>query len=205
MVFSFAISIVTFIIIWAAGPYVEQYIKENTTVYQTMETGISTFVQENLQQNVDEMTATQKDSVISELPLPEFIQDLLIKENPAGQYVETQVNGLSESISHSLTDIAFRVLIYVAMFLIISIVLRIGLLILDTVTKIPGIHFANAIGGAAFGLLNALIFIWILCMIVTALASTEFGIATLKMIKESPFLSFLYNNNLLLQVIASVL
>ncbi len=205
MVFSFAISIITFIIVWMAGPYVEQYVKENTSIYQKMETGISAFVQENLQQNIDNMTQTQEQSAISELPVPEFIQNWLIKENPAGQYVETQVNGLTESISRSLTDIVFHVLIYAAMFLIISIVLRIGLLILDAVTKIPGIHFANAVGGAVFGLLNALIFIWILCMIVTALASTEFGINTLRLIKESPFLSFIYNNNLLLQFIAAML
>ena len=91
------------------------------------------------------------------------------------------------------------------MFIVISIVLRIGLLILDSITKLPGIHLVNAIGGAVFGLVNALIFIWILCMIVTALASTEFGINTLGMIKESPFLSFIYNNNLLLQLIAALL
>lgn len=205
MVFSFAISIVTLIIIFVAGPYVEQYVKENTSVYETMEANISVFVQENLQQNVSEMTQTQEESVITQLPLPEFIQDMLIKDNAVEQYATDQVSGLSESISHSLTDIVFRVLIYVAMFIVISIVLRIGLLILDSITKLPGIHLANAIGGAIFGLVNALIFIWILCMIVTALGSTEFGMNALRMIKESPFLSFIYNNNLLLQLIAAVL
>ncbi|CVI69251.1 Colicin V production protein [Clostridiales bacterium CHKCI001] len=204
MVFSFAISIVTFVIILVAGPYVEQYVKENTSIYETMQANISVFVQENLQQNVSEMTQTQEES-ITQLPLPEFIQDMLRKDNTVEQYATNQVNGLSDSISSALTDIAFRVLIYVAMFIIISIVLRIGLLILDSITKLPGIHLANAIGGAIFGLINALIFIWILCMIVTALASTEFGINALGMIKESPFLSFIYNNNLLLQLIAVLL
>ncbi len=205
MVFSFAISIVTFVIILVTGPYVEQYIKENTSIYEKMEASISVFVQENLQQNISEMTQTQEESVVTQLPLPEFIQNMLTKDNTVEQYTANQVNGLSDSISHGLTDIAFRVLIYVAMFIIISIVLRIGLLILDSITKLPGIHLVNAIGGAVFGLVNALIFIWILCMIVTALASTEFGINTLGMIKESPFLSFIYNNNLLLQLIAALL
>ena len=199
MVFSFAISIVTFVIILVTGPYVEQYI------YEKMEASISVFVQENLQQNISEMTQTQEESVVAQLPLPEFIQNMLTKDNTVEQYTANQVNGLSDSISHGLTDIAFRVLIYVAMFIVISIVLRIGLLILDSITKLPGIHLVNAIGGAVFGLVNALIFIWILCMIVTALASTEFGINTLGMIKESPFLSFIYNNNLLLQLIAALL
>ena len=205
MVFSFAISIVTFVIILVTGPYVEQYIKENTSIYETMEASISVFVQENLQQNISEMTQTQEESVVAQLPLPEFIQNILTKDNTVEQYTANQVNGLSDSISHGLTDIAFRVLIYVAMFIVISIVLRIGLFILDSITKLPGIHLVNAIGGAVFGLVNALIFIWILCMIVTALASTEFGINTLGMIKESPFLSFIYNNNLLLQLIAALL
>ncbi len=205
MVFSFAISIVTFVIILVTGPYVEQYIKENTSIYEKMEASISVFVQENLQQNISEMTQTQEESVVAQLPLPEFIQNMLTKDNTVEQYTANQVNGLSYSISHGLTDIAFRVLIYVAMFIVISIVLRIGLLILDSITKLPGIHLVNAIGGAVFGLVNALIFIWILCMIVTALASTEFGINTLGMIKESPFLSFIYNNNLLLQLIAALL
>ena len=205
MVFSFAISIVTFVIILVTGPYVEQYIKENTSIYETMEASISVFVQENLQQNISEMTQTQEESVVTQLPLPEFIQNILTKDNTVEQYTANQVNGLPDPISHGLTDVAFRVLIYVAMFIVIPIVLRIGLLILDSITKLPGIHLVNAIGGAVFGLVNALIFIWILCMIVTALASTEFGINTLGMIKESPFLSFIYNNNLLLQLIAALL
>ncbi len=205
MVFSFAISIITLVIIWIGSPYVEEYVKENTHVYEKIEENVTAFVQTNLQQNVSEITKTQEESIIGELPLPTFIQNILIKNNAADQFVTTQTNGLAASISRSLTDIVFRILIYTAMFVVISLILRIGLLILDIVTKLPGIHLANAVGGAAFGFVNALIFIWILCMIVTVMASTQFGMNTLAMIKESPFLSFIYNNNLLLQFIVAVL
>ena len=50
MVFYFAICIMTFVIILVTGPYVEQYIKENISIYEKMEASLSVFVQENLLQ-----------------------------------------------------------------------------------------------------------------------------------------------------------
>ena len=104
MVFSFAISIVTFVIILVTGPYVEQYIKENTSIYEKMEASISVFVQENLQQNISEMTQTQEESVVTQLPLPEFIQNMLTKDNTVEQYVTMLPKSITTAIGMGISE-----------------------------------------------------------------------------------------------------
>lgn len=198
-------TIVTIAVVIIGTPYVKDFLQEKTQVYTRIEQAVEGFVEENLDQNLSAADRTQQTSVIQELPLPKALQTILIENNSPEKYQELGTEQFSGYISGFLANVAFSILIYIAMFLIVWIILRILFSLLDGIAQLPLINMANTLAGAVFGFASGILFVWICCMIVTALSATAFGIRALQLIQESAFLSFLYNNNLLLQTITGAL
>ena len=75
---------------------------------------------------------------------------------------------------------------------------------MDLISKLPILHGMNALGGVACGLIHGLIILWILCIVITMFAWTEYGQWTLAQINESSLLSLLYNNNYLISALTNM-
>ena len=75
---------------------------------------------------------------------------------------------------------------------------------LDMLSRIPVINGLNKIGGFIFGLFNGAIYLWLACIIVTIFSTTQWGQYIFQQINDSVILSFIYNNNYLLQLMADM-
>lgn len=135
---------------------------------------------------------------LESLPLPESIRKSLLENNRQNFYQALGVKTFKEYLSNCLACMIISALSFVGTFLIVFVLLKMLCFSLDLISKLPLLNQANHLLGMAAGLLNALIVIWILCIVLTAFSSTEFGRKLMLMINESSFLSFIYNNNLLL-------
>ena len=76
------------------------------------------------------------------------------------------------------------------------IILLIGLL-LNMVDKLPVIHQINHVAGAVVGLVKGGLLVWILCLALSLFSRIGWGADVMKAVMENPFLSFIYENNLL--------
>ena len=75
---------------------------------------------------------------------------------------------------------------------------------LDMMSRIPVVNGLNKIGGFIFGLLNGVVYLWIACIIITIFSATAWGQYIFAQINDSVILSFIYNNNYLLELLANM-
>jgi len=160
---------------------------------------------ERLSDLVNSLTRVQQTRLISELPLPSFVRNLMQTRNNSEDYRRMGVESFGDYLVSFLSGLILNVIAYVAALIIASLVIAAIFAALDLFANLPLIRPVNRLLGLAAGLLEAVVIIWIV-MAVCALASgTRPGAAALNMIEESPFLRALYDSNLLLRTAAKVL
>lgn len=147
--------------------------------------------------------------MIEEMKLPEPMKKLLIDNNNGEVYRELGVSLFRDYVVEYLANIVIRIVAFFLLLGISYVLIHILVVWLDLVARLPILSGMNKIAGAILGGAEALLFIWMACLILTALSGTEFGILVLNQIEKSPWLSYLYHNNMLgtivMGVVASVL
>lgn len=202
MLFSIVSLIATIILTIIIGPYVATYLKESTPVYETVQQKTCIFIENALIKMEEEAGESKK---IEDLPLPNVIKEKLLENNNEETYNLFGAESLGEYISEYVSGIAVNAIAFCATFIVILIAIKLIVYFLDLISKLPLLNGLNRTLGAALGLLEGLIVLWILCLVVTAGAGNEWGQHLLAMINESEFLSFVYNNNYLMRFATDVL
>ena len=94
---------------------------------------------------------------------------------------------------------------HITIFVIIFVLLNIAFLIisksLDIITKLPILKTMNRFLGFLTGFIEGILVLWIMFAIFWAIKETSFGESMQLMINQNSFLSFLYQNNLVLHII----
>ena len=199
-VLSFASFFLSMVIMLFVRQPVSDFVKEQTPIYTTIENEISTFVEEKTQA-IQTSQAQMTDAVIDSLNLPDVLKDALEKSNSKAVYEQKGIQSVSVYITGWLSDLAFQAVCCVISFLIVWILLRIVTILLAGIVRLPVLHQVDCIAGAVGGLFISLIVIWIGGIVVTAFATAQWGSDALSMITQSPLLTFLYNNNVLLNAL----
>lgn len=153
------------------------------------------------EQNIKRAEQTKK---IEQLNLPQGLKDALIENNNMDIYKALDVSNFYEYIASYLSKLVLNALSYFLTFIIVSILIGLILRVLDFITEIPILKEINKIGGLFLGAIEALIGIWIFFLVVTMCSSTPFGETMYGYINDSVILSFLYNNNIILNLITNM-
>lgn len=203
-----AVSLVSLVaallVVWAVMPYATDWIKNNTGLYESMKAGIEQtagFTQ--LEGEPDE--PSDEGLAIEGLELPEQIKRLLSENKTAEDYGSLGAEALQDYVGSYLADIMLRILVFVVLFLAIFILLRVLVFWLDLIAKLPILSGLNQIAGAVLGGLEGLVFVWIGCMILTLASGTGLGGQIMSQVDISPWLSWLYENNLLSYLVLGLL
>ena len=197
--------IIALVITSAAGPYVKSRLNEYTSWQTNIQTSIQTSFDGYLEEQVEAMEPEQENKVLDKLPIPEVLTGLLKDNNNSSVYEKLGVDTLTGYVSAYLANMIMTAIAYVVTFIIALIVLKIIFHFLHLVTRIPGLKQLNSVAGGILALVQGLIFLWILCLVLTAFSNTDWGIQMMGMIKESSFLSLIYNHNLLLQLLMEIM
>ena len=147
---------------------------------------------------------TEQVNFINKLPLPAIMKHTLIENNTKDVYTAMAVDSFKDYISNSVA----RIIINAVVFLVIVLFITIGLALLcetlDIISKLPLINGLNKTAGLLAGLLHGIVVVWIGCIFLTILSSTQWGKSIFELINSSAFLSTVYNNNLLLKFIMNL-
>ena len=141
--------------------------------------------------------------VINSLPLPDVVQNVLASNDDA----QNNMLGVSEFrkyIADSVTGIILNAISFVLVFVGVSIIMRIIIRCLNLLSRLPVIHTMNKMGGMLVGLLKGLILLWLICIVITIMSGTEAGIYLYGQINESPFLKYIYDNNMIMALITGL-
>ena len=206
MAFSLVSVFLVLVLVNILTPSVKQLLK-TTPIYNEINKNIETYVNQHVADATESMTQTgvnAQKKIIEELPLPTGVKTSLIENNNQDSYESMQVESFSSYIVESLSDMILGALTFVILFTFITLLVKILIQVLNIVTKLPVIHTFDMLGGAIIGMAEAVIILWIACIIVTVFSATEWGQQICKAISENGLLSFIYDNNLIQKIITGI-
>jgi hypothetical protein len=82
-------------------------------------------------------------------------------------------------------------------FVAVYIAMQILVIWLDLIAKLPILSGINKTAGAALGGIQAMVYIWIFCLFIGLISGIEIGGLAMNQIVASPWLSWIYNHNVL--------
>lgn len=201
-----------------ATPHITDYLKAHTGVYEDLAELCSGKIQQAmeqmLEQNPDHASgqslegqpeqgsgpdgAGQTVEPLDGFAMPKaWLEQILEKaEDALGQTAEK--GGLYQHAGNYVADWILNGIVFWAVFVLLSIVLRFVIGLLDIVAKLPVINGANRLLGAAVGLIQGLLVVWLLMFLVSLACTSGIGGMIIENISKNAFLSFLYQHNLIL-------
>lgn len=132
---------------------------------------------------------------------PEFLKEKLLENNNSEVYKQLGITSFTSYIGAYLAKIVSDIVAFLVTFLIATLVIRIIMYALNIIGDLPVFHGLNQVAGAFLGLGTALIIVWVAFLIITLAYNSDIGKVTMEMIKDSQFLTFLYDNNYIMNTI----
>lgn len=203
-IFSIFSIIIAIVVSSALSPYVSKALRTNDKFYNYINERVEDVI--NLKvEDKDKTTVSEQAEAISKLSLPESIKkNLLENKNNSEVYKALHVDTFKEYVNGYITTIAINAIAFMITYLVVTILLFTVSIALNIISKLPIINGLNKTAGLLVGLFEGLLVIWMLCIVLTAFSGTETAQKLFEMIKESQFLSCLYNNNLLIRLITNM-
>ena len=176
----------------------------------TKETKLDTVIQKKIEETLklntkkDVTTKVKQTEAIEQLHLPELLQNGLIENNYEEIYEALHIEHFYEYVAAYFTLMIMNAISFLLTYVIVRIILIFLGQTLEFITELPIVHTFDKVGGVALGFIEALLLTWIFFVIVTMFIQTEFGKIMIKEVNQSVILSYLYNNNLLLESITNL-
>lgn len=213
IVSTFFLVFVMAISIWLV-PYVEELLDKNTKLPEYIEEKCETFLADSLgtvsgspapdgngEAQGDESQKIFEEEQIEKLPLPDYLKDKILDNNTESTYQNLVVNTFADYVSKYLSGLILYIISFMIAFVLSVIILQIIMKAVDLVTELPLIGLANRLGGAAAGVVRALLWVWVFFAVLTIFGNTGWGSICMAEISKDPILDYLYTHNLLLELI----
>ena len=139
--------------------------------------------------------------MIENAKLPEVFQQLLLDNNNPEIYKTLGVTTFSEYIGSYLARLIADIVSFLLTLIVVTIVVRTILCTVGFIGKLPVIGGLNRIAGGILGIGTGLIVVWVLFIIITLMYDSEIGRQCFASIAENEFLTYLYENNILMYYI----
>lgn len=169
---------------------VSNLVIENTEIDDQIKSSIISLVQDEVKEDGE----VKEDS-----NLPKALVDYINKS------IETAVTETKEAIVISVADTLTETIINVAVAIILFVVTEIILLIVsiasDLITKLPVIKQFDKTGGVIYGAVRALALIFVVLAAFSLMSPLIEGTGIVSLINKSFIGGWLYNNNLILQLV----
>lgn len=184
-----------------AQPHVIEWIKQDTDIYESMKEsiaesiGIDRIIEETGEKN--DASVKNEKSLIDELPIPKQMKKLLEENNHVDVYKEIGVQYFRDYVAGYLADLILKAAVFVVLFFAVYLILQVIVIWLDLIAKLPVLSGINKMAGAILGGIQAVIFLWVACLVFTMFSRTGIGKSVLAQISTSAWLSWIYDHNLL--------
>lgn len=191
---------IALIIASVCSPMVSRALESNKGIYGYVDEKVSDVL--NIDSKISGVTEQAK--YINSLHLPESIKEQLKVNNNSEVKNELKVSEFSDYVTGFITCLILNAISYIVVFIVALLLIGVVINVLDLISKLPVLNVVNKLGGAIAGAAKSLVVIWVFFVLITVFSGSDFGQTMFKMINDSTWLSFLYNNNILMNVILGV-
>ncbi|MBR1815884.1 MAG: CvpA family protein [Lachnospiraceae bacterium] len=143
----------------------------------------------------------QQIDIINNLSISDTLKNALIENNNTEIKNEMGVSGFYDYLTKYITKRIINLIAYIVTFAIVGLIFAVLIYVLKFVVRLPVVNGLNRIGGAAFGLMEAVIIVWILFAIVDNLPDYPVCVSITNQIKESGALTYIYEKNILVHLL----
>lgn len=202
VLFSLASLIITILFVAWTTPYISNFIKENTQIYQNIEIRCEEWAREKTQKEVEEKTE-QNTSILEEygIELPEELETMLFQKVEKGSENLLESSGVYTTMAEHMAQLAVDGIAFFVSLIICAILLHFIGGFLDIITKIPILKGINRILGLGAGLVQGLVIVWLFFYFVMISQVLPFGQELVSLIKSDEFLTTLYENNMVVYLV----
>ena len=192
MMYSMVSWVIMFALVTWATPYINTFLRNNTSIYQTIATYCEQQIQEKTEKQIEQETAAVTGEVADETQ-PAAGQQAGGVEQNNGQPADLTKLGVKlpdsvmNNISEKTADLAGEALDASGIYGIVS--------------RIPIIRGINKYLGTVAGAIYGFVVVWIAFYVIALCGTSEVGGALISYIYESPFLTYIYENNLIVTLI----
>lgn len=203
-VISISSVILAMVLVWFINPYINEFLRENTPIYEQIEEGCTQLVKDNLPQEQEELTKEAQDSLIEGLPLPGSLKECMIADNNNQIYQFLSVDSFAEYISEYLAEMLMNGISFLFSYIFAFVLIKIVTALLELMVSVPVLKGMNKAAGVILGGTRGLLIMWILLLVLTLLCNTSFGAACMKAVESDTFLKFLYDKNIFVKIYMSI-
>ncbi len=200
----FAGLIAALFIVTKISPYVSDFLIENTSLNDKVKAKIITAYEDEQSKDdpgMDSIGDPQENDTIDSFGFPELISDSLKTNNKSEIYEKLAVTLFSEYIAGYLSELSIKAGTFVGLFILLALAELILILAIKILEKIPVLRTFNRLLGMASGITLSLVFIWIFFIAVMMFFGHSFGTWVFAQVKASRFLTYLFNNNILFELV----
>ena len=196
IVFSLVAWVIVLVFVSWATPHVSQWIQENTTIYEKIES-----VRRAAQGKMEEGAVEQYGEAGElGLDLPESVMAQIVSGASGAADTVLAETGVYAGIAQSLAGFIVQGIAFVTVLILSWILVHVISALLGIVSHIPILKGVNRFTGMLAGLMQGLLIVWIAFYIVALCSAGETGRVIVSYINQSAFLKELYENNILLSL-----
>lgn len=207
IVYSLVSWIVILVFVICATPYIQDYLKNDTDIYNKVvaycEETIRQQAEQELEENGGDTSALTENELFATIAdkLPEdLLEELQVQTSEmTEEFIEN--SGLYDKTAVALADLFLQGISTLAAIIAGAIVSALLSAVLGFIAKLPLIGFANRVLGLAAGAANGLLIVWIAFYLVAVMCATELGGDIITHIYANEFLTYLYENNVVLSIL----
>lgn len=198
----FAGLIAVLFIVTKISPYVSDYIIENTSLYDRLRVRIITaYEQENAKDTPALTEGAGEDETIDSFGFPDLISNSLKTNNKSDIYDKLAVSLFKDYIAGYLSALSIKAGTFVGLFVVLALAELVLILAIKILEKIPVLRTFNRLLGMATGITLSLVFVWIFFIAVMMFFGHSFGGWVFAQVKASRILTYLFNNNILFDLV----
>ena len=154
---------------------------------------------------LDSLTKVEQTELIRSLPVPDFLQRLMINFNNSEGYRKLQVSDFTGYLVRFIANIILNAAAFMVTMLLTWIIVRGILAALDLSSRLPVIGAVNRAGGLIAGAVCGMFFVWFVFLIISLLSGTRVGLELQNMIADSFVLQPLYDSNVFLKIVSDTM
>lgn len=164
---------------------------------------VSNLVKKSLNlQNATASTQQQQIDAINSLAVPQPIKTMLLDNNNSVVHGLLNVqNGVADYISRYIANIILNICVGLIVYFIFSFVLKTIMRLGRFISKLPIISSFNAVAGGALGIAGGVVFIWVIFTVMNIFITNDFFSVLNDKIATSYLGKYLYDNNLIWNII----
>lgn len=188
-IFSFLIAVVLMLVLYKP---VSNFVIKNTTIDENIKAGVT----EQLKKlDINKESTTKEENKEKESFVTEYINKYV------NEAIEQGKEDVIEYVSDKLSIAIINVIMALIVFIVSMTVLLIISLFLKLLVKLPILRQIDKSGGIIYGILRAIIVIYVILAILSVMSAMIEDFSIIKAIEDSTIGNMMYNNNLILKMI----